>query len=72
MINALTRLIHSNGSTQTEVKLEGDLGLLSRELAVICSSIHNLSKKQGKEAEFLEAFEKQYQEIQKAKVIEGR
>ena len=72
MINALTRLIHSNGSTQTEVKLEGDLGLLSRELAVICSSIHNLSIKQGKETEFLEAFEKQYQDIQKAKVIENR
>ena len=69
MINTVTRLIHSNGSTTTECKLEGDIGLLSRELAAICTAIHNLSIKQGKEAEFMEAFDKQYQAMQKLQIV---
>ena len=69
MINTVTRLINSNGGATTECKLEGDIKLLSRELAAICTAIHNLAIKQGKEAEFMEAFDKQYQAMQKAQIV---
>ena len=65
MINAITVVVGQNNN-RTEIKLNGNLDILTHELAAVCASIYNLAEKQGKAEEFSERFTKEYEAMTKA------
>ena len=65
MINAVTIVVGQNNN-KTEIKLDGNLDILTHELAAICASVYNLAQKQGKAEEFSERFTREYEAMTKA------
>ena len=53
MINAVTIVVGQNNN-KTEIKLDGNLDILTHELAAICASVYGIAQKQGKAEEFSE------------------
>lgn len=65
MINAVTIVVGQNNN-KTEIKLDGNLDILTHELAAICASVYGLAQKQGRAEEFSERFTKEYEAMTKA------
>ena len=68
MINAVTIVIGQN-KNKTEIKLDGNLDILTHELAATCAAVYGLAQKQGKAEEFSEKFSKEYEAMTKAQGV---
>ena len=65
MINAVTIVVGQNNN-KTEIKLDGNLDILTHELAAICAAVYGLAQKQGRAEEFSDRFTKEYDALTKA------